>query len=246
MTQAYIITSSIETNSCPLTYSSVRSIFTSQERLRQTVATVASIDQAANSNAVIYLIDTSENWEQYSSFFQYQQNLKFISVKDQFPEIYHESTTHANKSRCETLITKSFFDRYSTELQSFDSFVKISGRYFLDGSFKATDIQSDKIYFKQAWQFNWQDWWKYDRVRQPDSSVLKQYCSALFAWGQQHHETIRHLYQQIETDLALPDQQHYDLETLLYFYSIPYNHCIVETSWLIYGWLGPNGNFVRQ
>lgn len=246
MKQAYIITSAIETTADPLTYSSVRSVFGSEERLRQTVMSVASIDQAAGQDASIYLIDTSDNWQPYEDFFRYQSNLKFVSVKKEFPNIWHEATTHANKSRCEALITENFFKSYQHQLQSHDCFVKISGRYFLDSSFDTKDIQKDKMCFKRAWEFEWQDWWNYHAVREPGSQVLRQYCSALFAWGAQQHQVIVSIYNQILQVLSQPDCQHYDMETLLYFYSIPYRDKIIETDWRVYGWLGPNGKFVRQ
>jgi hypothetical protein len=47
-------------------------------------------------------------------------------------------------------------------------------------------------------------------------------------------------------DLSQPNKQHYDIETLLYFYTRPYTKDIIETNWTVYGWLAPTGQFVRQ
>jgi hypothetical protein len=45
--------------------------------------------------------------------------------------------------------------------------------------------------------------------------------------------------------LALPNMAHYDVETLLYYLTRPFEQNIIETDWKVYGWLGPNGYFTR-
>lgn len=245
MRRSYIITSAIEASTNPLTYNPIRSTFSAEERLRQTVMTVASLDQVSNSETTIYLLDLSDNWEYYRDFFSYQSNLKFVSVKQEFPDIYNEAISHANKSRCETLITKNFLKTYRSELDQ-SAIIKISGRYFVDGSFKPNIIAHDKIYFKQPQEFEWQDWWGYDYVKLPGDNKLRQYCSVIFAWGQEHYDVVLNLYSKMSETLALPNMQHYDMETLLYFYTREYVDQIVETDWKVYGWLAPTGQFVRQ
>jgi hypothetical protein len=246
MKQAYIVTSAIEAGNSPLTYSPIRSAFSAEERLRQTVMTIASLDQASDSETTIYLLDMSDNWTTYRDFFGYQRNLKFVSVKEEFPEIFQEVTTHANKSRCETLATRRFLETYRTELEAFDVFVKVSGRYFIDGSFDPSVLSSDKIFFKTPTEFDWQDWWGYDDVKLSDDNKLRQYCSVLFAWGNDHYDAMLNLYIKMSEDLSQPNKQHYDIETLLYFYTQPYTKDIIETNWTVYGWLAPTGQFVRQ
>lgn len=246
MKTAYIITSAIESTSSPLTYSKTRSYFDSEERLRQTVMTVASLDQVSDHNTTLYLLDMSDNWEKYSEFFKYQTNLKFISVKHEFPKIYNEVTTHANKSRGETLATRHFLKSYETELKEYDVLVKISGRYFLDKSFDPSILSTDKIFFKHPRAFEWQDWWNYDAVRINNGNTLNQYCSLMFGWGREHFDTFLKIYTDMSNFLVLPAMQHYDIETLLYYYTRKLEQHIVETDWTVYGWLGPSGKFIRE
>ena len=113
MKKAFIVTSSIEVNNNhPLSYSPVRSYFSNEERFRQTIMTVASLDLISDSETVIYILDTSENWSTYKAQLSYQKNLKFISVKDEFPEIYNTVTTHPQKSHCECLALSKFIRKY--------------------------------------------------------------------------------------------------------------------------------------
>jgi uncharacterized radical SAM superfamily protein len=77
MKKAFIVTSSIEVNNNhPLSYSPVRSYFSNEERFRQTIMTVASLDLISDSETVIYILDTSENWSTYKAQLSYQKNLK--------------------------------------------------------------------------------------------------------------------------------------------------------------------------
>lgn len=245
MSTAYIITSAIDTSVSPLTYSPIRSMFDSDERLRQTVMTVASLDQVSDKDTTIYLVDMSENSSEYCDFFSYQQNLKFVSVKEELPEIFDEVTSHPNKSRGETLLTSSFLEKYKTELMAKDSTVKLSGRYFIDGSFDPSILNRDNIFFKHPMSHAWQDWWGYDAVRLGNGKILNQYCSVILGWGSNRYEDMLHLYKTMSEHLAKPSNFHYDIETLLYYYTRPYSEHIVETDWTVYGWLAPTGQFVR-
>lgn len=244
MKRAFIITSAIETGQSPLTYSAVRSHFTSRERFFQTKQTIDSVNQIRQSEDFVYIVDTSNNWQEYCEYFEHFKNLKFVSVKEQFENIFDEVTTHANKSRCETLITSTFLEQYKNQLDNFDITVKLSGRYCIDTKFNLDIFTKDRIFFKRPWQFPWQDWWNYDAVKL-DSEYLRQYCSVIFAWGQEHNQTVKDLYKPMADTLAKSDMQHYDMETLLYFYTRPlYNH-IEEIDCTVYGHLGATGQFVK-
>lgn len=246
MKTAFIVTSAIEVGNDPLTYSETRSAFSTEERLRQTIMTIASVDQSSDSDSKIYLLDMSNDWINFKKLFGYQSNLIFVSIKDKFPNIFHEVTSHPNKSRCETLTTLHFLESYKEELDNYDVTVKLSGRYFLDSSFNLSVLKDDKIYFKRPREFAWQDWWGYNDVKLPDSENLRQYCSVIFAWGKQHNSKMRDLYQTMTNLLSQPTMQHYDMETLLYYHSRDYHKDIVETGWTVYGWLGATGKFLRE
>lgn len=253
MKKAFILTSVIDPdNSYPLTYSKVRSFFTAEERERQTIMTINSLDHLSDPDTVIFMLEISENSNIYREKFWYQKNLVFISVKEQFPEIYYEVKSHPNKSRCETLLLESFMRKYKKELSEFDYFFKISGRYFLDSSFDTSlfnEYNKDKIFFKKALSFEWQDhFWVYDIVDRREAqgdNCLRQYCTTIFGWGKDHYDHFLDMFTVTANLLKLPRYHHLDIETFLYLFTRAYEKDIIETDWITYGWTGADGRFLR-
>lgn len=251
MKKAIIITSVIEVNNnFPLTYSSVRSHFSAEERFRQTVSTIAAFDQAGDENTTIYLVDASENFSVYGVLLNYQKNLKFIGVKEHMPEIWETVNTHQNKSYCEQTIMLTFLEKFKDELANFDIFVKFSGRYLIDGSFdiKIFDQKPSGFYFKHPMKFEWNDSWGYnlvDRRQLQGDNYLYQYCSVLFAWSKEYMEQYKNISRVIIEFCSHPNGMSYDVETLLYFYTREYGNNIIEVPWIIYGWDGTSGRFLR-
>ena len=252
MKKAFIVTSAIEVdNSNSLTYSKTRSYFSNEERLRQTIATVASLDQATDENTTIYLLDISDDWKKYKDALAYQTNLKFISIKEQFPQIYKTVKTHPQKSHCECLMLSTFMAAYKDELSQYDFQFKFSGRYFLDKSFDISvfnDAVKGKIFYKKPLQWEWQDHWGYsmvDRRKQQGDNKVRQYCSVLFGWSKEYQSKFLDMFNSIALMLSQPALHHYDVETLGYYFTRQYTQDIIETNWLVYGWTGANGQFVR-
>jgi len=252
MKKAFIITSGIEiNNNNPLTYSASRSYFSNEERLRQTIATIASVDQATDNETTIYLVDISDNWQNYQNLFSYQTNLKYISVKHEFPEIFIEVTTHPQKSRCECLILTTFMRKYEQDLKQYDFLFKFSGRYLLDRSFDISlfdNSNNNKLFYKKPLKWEWNDSWGYSMVdlrKQQDDNYLNQYSSVLVGWTQIYQDKIIEIFDSIATLLSQPEMYHYDVETLSYYYTRSYASDIIETDWKVYGWLGTSGQFVR-
>lgn len=246
MKKAFIVISTIEISDKPLTYSPIRSVFSAEERFTQTIITIDTINRISGKDTIIYLVDSSQNWIAYETYFRQYPNIRFVSVKKEFPEIFEEVNFHPNKSRCESLITLNFLEKYQNELTNSDILIKICGRYFVDQSLDLSHLSKDKIYFKRAFEFAWQDWWNYDMVKEPNSSVLKQYCSIIFGWGIDQNNNIKQMYHNIANTLSKPEMYHYDLETLLYYSTRHLKDHIIETDWIINGWTAPTGHFTRQ
>lgn len=252
MKKAFIVTSVIEVNNdYPLTYNSVRSYFSNEERFRHTVMTIAALDQVSDADTTIYVLDTSDHWQFYKDQLSYQKNLKFISIKEEFPEILETVKTHRQKSYCECLMISSFMQKYQAELFENDYIFKMSGRYFIDGSFEPelfNKYHTDRIFFKKHIQWEWKDNWFYslvDRRKEQGDNYLRQYSSVLFGWGKEHHKHFMDIWLGMTSILSLPNMAHYDVETLLHYLTRPFEKDIIETDWTVYGWLGPNGQFTR-
>ena len=251
MKKAFIITSAIEVdNSFPLTYSDKRSHFSNEERLRQTIMSIAFVDRLRD-DITIYLLDTSKDWTKFRDLFRYQRNLKFISVAEEFPDIHEKVTTHPNKSYCECLMMSHFLRKYKMEFMQYDFVFKLSGRYFLDGSFDigiCSEENSNKIFYKRPLEFEWRDEWNYnlvDRRKEQGTNTLRQYVSILFGWTKPHYDHFLDMFTGMACLLNQPSYSHLDIETLGYYFTRPFEQDIIENEWIVYGWDGASGKFWR-
>lgn len=248
MKVAFIVSSSIQVdNQYPLTYSHVRSYFNDDERLRHTVFTINSLDRFKDSSD-IFLVDTSTDYIKYRKFFSYQSNLKYVSVCEEFSDICSEVISHPHKSRCEGLILNKFMTVYARELEKYDYVFKLSGRYFFDSSFSLDQLPEDRMMFKTHQAFNWRDEWGLGyldlRADQGDNT-LRQYSSVLFGWDTAFNPIMKNLFLQIANTVVEPGKSGSDMETLLYYFTRLYESSIIEYNWIVYGWTGTSGQFVR-
>jgi len=252
MKKAFLITSVIDVdNTNPLTYSKVRTTFSSADRFKHTIFTIASLDMMAGADTTIFLIDASEDYEQYKSTLGYQKNLVFVSVKEEFPDIFELVRTHPNKSFGESLMLVKFIEKYRSVLDGYDYYFKMSGRYFVDSNFDTSLLNEenlDKIFFKHPFKYEWNDSWNYqivDRRAIQNDNKLYQYSSVLYGWGRMNMDRILDIYRVIATFTNHPNGSIYDVETLLYFFTRVYEPNIIETDWVVYGWDGAGGQFLR-
>jgi hypothetical protein len=252
MKTAYIITSAIGINNDhPLTYSPTRTKFDTEERIRQTIYTVNSLDQNTDiDNTKMFLLDCGNNPSEYSWTFGHQPNLQFVGVQDEFPEIHKSVTTHKNKSYCESLMLSNFLKKYQQELSEYDYIFKVSGRYFVTKNFdtKILAENPDKIFYKRPIAYEWQDYWGYSMVdlrREQGNNFLYQYCSVLFGWSKKYQKEFYDMFTAMAAIIDPPSMHHYDIETLGYYLTRPYAQDIIETDWIISGWDSASGRFVR-
>lgn len=252
MKKAILVTSVIDIdNSYPLTYSSTRSFFSNEERLRQTIFTLTSLDLVMDNDTTIFLVDASENSDHYKSLLGYQRNIVYVDVRKEFPDVYNLIKTHPHKSYCEVTLQLNFYNRYKDILKDYDFLFKLSGRYFFDSNFNfnlCVEENKDKFFFKHPITFDWSDNWGYsmvDRRSVQGDNKLRQYSSVLYGWGQNNHERMLDIYRGISEFTRNPNTYHYDVETLLYFFTRQYEENIIETDWKVLGWTGVDGTFLR-
>lgn len=252
MKKAIIITSSIEVdNNYPWTYSSVRSHFSNEERFRQTVSTLTNLDCLRDKDTSIFLLDNSENYLVYMGNLAYHENFFYIPVKEKMPEIYHLTRSHPNKSYCEQLILSNFLESFKKELVQYDFLFKLSGRYLVDKSFDISFFNqstSKGFYFKKPLKFEWSDSWRYslvDNRKNQNDNFLYQYCSVLYGWSNDQYDNYLNIAKVITEFCCKPHLMHYDVETLLYFFTRQYDTNITEMPWIVLGWDGTSGRFLR-
>lgn len=252
MKKALMVTSVIDTdNSYPLTYSQTRSFFSNEERLRQTISTICMLDHICDEDTTIFLVDASERNEFYKNLFRYQKNLIYVDIKEEFPEVYKLIRTHKHKSYCEMIMQLTFLEKYKEQLSSYDYIFKISGRYFFDSSvnFNSCTVENtDKFLFKYPMEFEWDDNWGYsmvDRRAIQQNNKLRQYSSVIYGWGKNNHNAMLDIFRVVAEMTDDPKTMHYDIETLLYYFTRQYVDKIIEHNWHVYGFIGVNGKFLR-
>ncbi len=243
----FIIPSTIQPREGRFTYANTRSVFSTEERLRQTIFTVNSIQNAYPDSHVI-LLDSSDNYQQFKIDLRHIPNLELVAVKELSPENAEVINTHPNKSLCECLMMNTFYTKFKKQIKEYDYIIKTCGRYFY---FNFTDYfteeNKDKIFFKRPLNFNWNEGWNYhfvDRRQEQNNNKLHQYCTVLFAFGSVHLEKFMDINESVIHFLKQPSMSHYDIETLSYYLTRPYEKHIIEVDWKVSGWDGTSGRFM--
>ena len=248
MNNLFIVGSSIQTRNAPLTYSPVRTIFSSEERFRQTIFTVNSI-QAAFPEAKIVVVDSSDIYKEYQDTFRFFKNTEFIPLKELDQEAFEIVNTHPNKSLCESLLLNTFYKKFRKEIKQYDYVIKTCGRYFYfhlnDALFNVENL--NKLFFKRPLNFNWDDSWNYsfiDRRAEQHNNRIHQYCTVLYAFGGTQLDKMIDINEATIHLLNQAPMKHYDIETLSYYFTRPYEKDVIETDWIVCGWDGTSGRFM--
>jgi hypothetical protein len=243
MKTCFVIASTIYPSQVPLTYSQVRSKFDPEERLRQTVYTVNSI-QSQVPNATIYLVDSSEDHQKINDTFKYF-NVRVISPPEEIRKVVN---THPHKSYCECLLLNNFFETHKKEISTYDFIFKATGRYVYNLR-SLSEVDSNKMYFKKPNCFPWKDEWNYqfplvDTRTEELHNELRQYCTVLYGFGSEHLHKIKDIYTTVMNIIDQRQYSHYDVEGLTYALTRGYKPLIEETNWLVTGFDGTSGRLM--
>ena len=246
MTTAWVVTSAIDCSAEPLNYSPTRSVFSAEERCRQTLATLATIDGHAHDGDVVYVVDASEDPDRWRVALT-PTGVVYVSVREAWPDIYGACRTHPNKSHSEALMLDRHLDTSREALAGYDRTVKVSGRYLMGCGFDRGEWDDPTIgvLFKPAMAWHWKPGWDFSLVDRRDvqgDDTLRQYCSALWGWRTSCAGIVREL---LREAVAITRDQHYDMETLLYYLTRPHEAMVGEADWIISGWGGTTGAYCR-
>lgn len=253
MTKCFYVSSCIETDdSAPLTYAPRRSVFSANERYRQTIITVNTL-KCLSPNAHIYVVDASEQYHDYYNLFPLLfSNCTFVPVKEiSSPADYDTIRRHPNKSLGESLILRNFVYTYEQELRRYDYCFKMSGRYVLTNTYQDTmfdGTNTHRIFFKAPLIFPWDEKWAYLKtdLRQEEShNDFRQYCSVFYGYGKKHLSSFMNLYAGMVGLLQHPSMLGYDVETLLYYLMADYRSSITTLPVDVMGWEGPSGDLMK-
>ena len=248
MNKVVVVGSSINPRSGRFTYSETRSKFNAEERFRQTIFTINSL-QNALPDAKIIIVDSSDDVKEYRLNLSYHRNVQFVQLKEISPEAHEIVNTHPNKSLCESLLLNTFYKYHKANLSRYDFILKATGRYFyynLNNNL-FTEENRDKIFFKKPLSFEWNDSWRYsfvDRREHQNNNRLHQYCTVLYGFGSSQLNSMIDINDATVHLLDQPSMSHYDIETLSYYFTRPYESNVIETNWIVSGWDGTSGRYM--
>ena len=263
MKRCFIVTSSINVDPSKLLKNTfIRSYFSPEERLRQTVATVINLN-VADPEADIFLIDSSKDrfdiFEQEHVF----QNgaisglprVKYVRLQDLNSEVAEMTRSHFSQTHCECLMLLEFLKHYKQELQSYDFITKISGRYLIDSSFNTEQFipeHSNKFIFKKALTYEADKLFPAFRAVLADELIIDNrfsgYHTCLLSWGIEKLDVMELIFKLMVTDTKSEQSKHWaiDMEHFLYYYLNRFLLLpdVIEVDWRVYGWGGKSGGFV--
>lgn len=248
MNKLIVVGSSIQPRDGSFSYSNTRSSFNTEERFRQTVFTINSLRNTL-PDARIIIVDSSNEYMQYYAHLAFIKNVEYVPLKELSYSAFEAVNTHKNKSYCECLLLNTFYKAYKKEIENYDYIIKATGRYFYydfnDSFFNEENI--GKFFFKKPLSFKWNDGWNYWMVDRRDiqkDDMLRQYCTVLYAFGKQHLNTMIDINEAAMNFIDNPEMKNYDIETLSYYLTRPYENQIIETDWIVSGWDGVSGKYM--
>lgn len=141
MINLVLITSIINTPNLPLSYIKTHSVFTTEERYKQTKKTILSVKEKI-PNCKILIVECSKLSEEQYEYFNNSCDffLNLIENQDAVNNIYSSS-----KSYGEGTMTMFALEYLSKQNIFFDNFFKISGRYWLSDNFDYNNFNNNKI-----------------------------------------------------------------------------------------------------
>lgn len=226
-----------------------RSVFTAEERLRQTIATIFSIRNAFPNDEII-LIDSSDNPSKYKNSFDAFDKVEFVSIKDISEEAWIKTYSTPHQGICHYLALNTYRKAYIDRLRGYDHIIHLSGRYLysnIDSTLFKRENR-DKIIVKKVTKEN-QETLRLTRTEESgyfiygDTNIEpKMYCDQLWAVGADYLDKMIDVADAMIELLDHPKlTQRYFSEDLFYCLTRPFEKNIIETDWFIYGWSGKDG-----
>lgn len=243
---AFIVTSAIHvnrTNRIGTNLERPRTVHSTEERERHTFFTLGTLF-ATYPDADIFLVDGSSDYT-FPKHKVNWANLHIHHTHTTSPNLQKIISTHPHKSYCEGLLLLEFIESNKQKLLEYDIIFKVSGRYlpyFKD----QTTLDPTKIYFKKPLAYEWNEKWNYhliDLRKETNDNKMRQYSSVLYGFGQQHFHKFKDILHTIVDMTGKEKYSHYDMEALLYYFTRPFQNDIIETDWMVSGFVGSTQDF---
>ena len=141
----FIITSVINTGNIPWSYTSIRSIFSIEERFQQTLHTIQSIRDRQDHSAIM-LVECSQLSQEMEETLK--KSVDYYIQCYQNNDIRSACINNGLKGYGEAMKTLAAVQYICNNQISFQRLFKISGRYYLNSSFSKDSYSLDKYSFK--------------------------------------------------------------------------------------------------
>lgn len=140
-----IVTSVIKCSEGPLSYTDTRSVFTKEERLEQTIKTIASI-RSFIPNSEVILLELGQ---------EYVENERIKRLVDQYIDLSKDkSVRFFVDSKYKGLGEIFGIMKGINRIKKYDFYVKISGRYFLTKNIPDTFFKDGFGFIKQKGSYS--------------------------------------------------------------------------------------------
>jgi hypothetical protein len=144
MNDLILITSVVKPPNTPLSYTSKRSIFTYEERFKQTQKTIESIKEKL-VHAKIIIVECSDLTIDELDYFTNNCDY-FLNL---YSDVHFRNNVHsASKSLGEGTMTIAALQYLTDRKIKYDNFFKISGRYYLSEDFLYENFKNNDIIIK--------------------------------------------------------------------------------------------------
>jgi hypothetical protein len=143
MENIFLITSIINIPNIPLSYTKIRSIYSCEERFKQTQQTIKSIRKSIKG-IKIFLIECSELSNEQTLYLKTHTDF-FINVFNKEDNVLLNMVYSPSKSLGEGTMTIIALNFLLSNKIEYDNIFKISGRYWLNDTFNLSDYDNNKI-----------------------------------------------------------------------------------------------------
>lgn len=143
MKNLIIITSVINISDNPLTYTNTRSVFNYDERLKQTLNTIESLNKIKDKHVI--LVETSTIQEKDEKLLKNKVDYYLNFNSDLVVKNIVDSSFKGSGEAIQLLKTLETID-----INQYENIIKISGRYWLNENFKESYFYNDLTMFKES------------------------------------------------------------------------------------------------
>ncbi|MEY3369875.1 MAG: hypothetical protein RLZZ361_545 [Cyanobacteriota bacterium] len=249
MKTLYLVTSAINPTSIPFKYLAgdfvPRSVFSAKDRFNQTIYSLSHI-RGFDRDANIVILDCSEDYYNYAVLQRDFENVTFIGVPELSWEVQDIANTSKQKSYAECSMLKIYMDAFRPYILEHDYFVKVSGRYTVEG-INPLQYQKNRFFFKipNSHDTSLDSQLSFVDTRTNKLDSIYSYSTVCYGMDTKLLDKYYQINDNIISVVTQEQYSHLCSEFLIYYYTRELKNSIIEYDWTVNGFDGVNGGWVR-